>query len=217
MTRVFRNRAILDTAGTTELLAEHHCGGLWRHPSIGSEEVARGALIRARPRISVHVDGIISQFEGDEQLEQFDFDGYRATYGNIGRLDLILQTEGDTTNRYKLSKQADALMLLYLFSSVELRNIFAHLGDALDPGLIPATVRYYPARTRHGSTLSRVTHSWVLARTNRSCSCMLFEQALEADLADTQGRDHRRRHPPRSHGRHRRYADPLLRGRRSPA
>ena len=37
-------------------------------------------------------------------------------YGDIHRLDRILEAEGDTTNRYKLSKQADVLMLFYLFS-----------------------------------------------------------------------------------------------------
>jgi trehalose/maltose hydrolase-like predicted phosphorylase len=39
------------------------------------------------------------------------------TYGNIGRLDLILESEGDTTNRYRVSKQADVLMLFYLISA----------------------------------------------------------------------------------------------------
>jgi hypothetical protein len=41
------------------------------------------------------------------------------TYGNIGRLDLILESEGDTTNRYRVSKQADVLMFFYLISAEE--------------------------------------------------------------------------------------------------
>ena len=120
-------------------------------------------------------------------LEEFDWDAYRARYGNIGRLDLILQAEDDTTNRYRLSKQADVLMLFYLFSAEELRTVFERLGYTLPPELIPRTVQYYLARTSHGSTLSRLTHGWVLARTDRPRSWSLFEQALEADLADTQG------------------------------
>src|SRR5688572_32953936 len=32
---------------------------------------------------------------------------YRLRYGNIQRLDLILEAENDSANRYKLSKQAD--------------------------------------------------------------------------------------------------------------
>ena len=35
-------------------------------------------------------DGIISQFEGYEDLEELDWDAYRAKYGNIQRLDRIL-------------------------------------------------------------------------------------------------------------------------------
>src|SRR5690606_26256205 len=97
-----------------------------------------------------------------------------------------LQAEGDTTNRYKVSKQADVLMLFYLFSAEELREMFEHLGYALPPDLIPRTVNYYISRTSHGSTLSRLAHAWVLARTDRAMSWWLFPQALEADLADTQ-------------------------------
>ena len=42
---------------------------------------------------------------------------YRRQYGNIQRLDRILEAENDDVNRYKASKQADALMLLYLMSA----------------------------------------------------------------------------------------------------
>ncbi|TDW28876.1 beta-phosphoglucomutase family hydrolase [Cryobacterium psychrophilum] len=174
-------------AETVQLLVGHDCDPLRRRLGLEPEEAARWERISQRLRISFHADGVISQFEGYEQLEEFDWDAYRTRYGNIGRLDLILQAEGDTTNRYKLSKQADVLMLFYLFSAEELRDIFARLGYTLSPDLIPTTVGYYLARTSHGSTLSRLTHSWVLARTDRRQSWALFEQALEADLADTQG------------------------------
>ena len=36
-------------------------------------------------------DGIISQFEGYNELEELDWDAYRAKYGNIQRLDRILR------------------------------------------------------------------------------------------------------------------------------
>ena len=42
-------------------------------------------------------------------------------------------------------------------------------------------------RTSHGSTLSRVVHSWVLARSHRQASWDLFTHALESDVADIQG------------------------------
>ena len=52
----------------------------------------------------------MSQFEGYEKLQEIDLEGYRAKYGNIQRLDLILEMENDSANRYKLSKQPDVLI-----------------------------------------------------------------------------------------------------------
>lgn len=49
-------------------------------------------------------DGIISQFDGYGELKEFDWQHYRRTYGNTERLDLILEAEGDSPNRYRLSK-----------------------------------------------------------------------------------------------------------------
>lgn len=162
------------------------CGPLWERLQLTAEEPVRWDRVSRRLRVPFHHDGVISQFQGYEDLHEFDWDAYRATYGHIERLDLILHAEGDTTNRYKVSKQADVLMLFYLFSAEELREVFEHLGYALPPELIPRTVDYYIARTSHGSTLSRLAHAWVLARTDRTRSWGLFAQALRADLADTQ-------------------------------
>lgn len=44
---------------------------------------------------------MISQLAGDEALAELDWARYRDRYGNIGRLDLILEAEGDSTNRYQ--------------------------------------------------------------------------------------------------------------------
>lgn len=130
---------------------------------------------------------MIVQFAGYDDLEELDWDGYRKRYNDIGRLDLILEAEGDSPNRYQAAKQADVLMLLYLFTAEELTELIARLGYPFDPACIPATVDYYLARTSHGSTLSRVAHAWVLARTNRRGSWRMLTQALNTDLADIQG------------------------------
>src|SRR3546814_14986129 len=42
-------------------------------------------------------------------------------------------------------------------------------------------------RTSHGSTLSLITHAWVLARSDREHSWELFQRALDSDIADIQG------------------------------
>ncbi len=47
-------------------------------------------------------------------------------------------------------------------------------------------VDYYLARSSHGSTLSRVVHTSVLAMLDRSTAWSEFREALDADLDDTQ-------------------------------
>ena len=139
-------------------------------------------------RLAVHFhDGVISQFDKYEDLAELDWDRYRATYGNIGRLDLILEAEGDATNRYRLAKQADVLMLIYLLGPDELLTILGRLGYPLTDEVLADTVEFYLARTVHGSTLSRVVHASVLARLNPSRAWEVFRDALTADLDDTQG------------------------------
>jgi alpha,alpha-trehalase len=154
---------------------------------LGEDEKKLWKEISHKMTVPFHGDGIISQFEGYDQLEEFDWQGYRKKYGDIQRLDRILEAEDDTPNRYKLSKQADALMLFYLFSSEELKEIFERLNYPFEYKTIPKNIYYYIKRTSHGSTLSRVVHSWVLTRSDRAGSWRLFLEALESDVADIQG------------------------------
>jgi alpha,alpha-trehalase len=170
-----------------ELLPSDRSDDLRERLAITPEEVARWEDVSRKMRLVFHEDGILSQFEGYEGLEELDWDAYRARYGDISRLDRILESEDDTPNRYKVSKQADVLMLFYLLSADELGEILARLGCAFDPSSIPTTIDYYLARTSHGSTLSRVVHAWVLARSDRSRSWDFFLEALESDISDVQG------------------------------
>ncbi len=167
-------------------LPEQRRTALWEELGLSRPEIDHWEDVSRRMYVPFH-DGVISQFEGYERLEEFDWDGYRARYGDIQRLDRILEAESDTPNRYKASKQADVLMLFFLLSAEELRGLFARLDYPWDSGIIPRSIDYYNRRTSHGSTLSRVVHSWVLARANRPGSWELFTQALESDVADIQG------------------------------
>jgi beta-phosphoglucomutase family hydrolase len=175
------------TAGLLDQLDGYDCGRLRERLQITDDELARWDRISRRLAVPLHADGVISQFDGYERLPEFDWGGYRARYGNIGRLDLILAAEGDSPNNYRLSKQADVLMLLYLLSAEELRDTLAWLGYPLDAVAVRATVDFYTARSSHGSTLSRVVHAWVAARADRHRAWSLFTEAVAADLADTQG------------------------------
>ncbi len=151
------------------------------------EEMAQWDEISRKLVVAFHDDGIISQFEGYGDLEEFDWVGYQERYGDIHRLDRILEAEGDSPNRYKLSKQADVLMLFYLLSSEELQANFARLGYEIDDAAIQRNIAYYDQRTCHGSTLSRIVSAWVLARSDRKRSWEFFKGALLSDVTDIQG------------------------------
>jgi trehalose 6-phosphate phosphatase len=152
------------------------------HPA----ELDRFDAVSRRLTVPFH-DGVISQFQGYERLEELDWAGYRERYGDLQRLDRILEAEGGDPNRYKASKQADVLMLFYLLTADELGELLARLGYTLAPDTIPRTVDYYLARTTHGSTLSAVVHAWVLARARRASAVEFLHRALNSDVTDIQG------------------------------
>jgi alpha,alpha-trehalase len=154
---------------------------------IQSEELVRWDEISRKLKVAFHDDGIISQFDGYGDLEEFDWIGYAEQYADIQRLDRILEAEGDSPNRYKLSKQADVLMLFYLLSNDELKSVFERLGYEIDSDGIQRNIDYYDQRTSHGSTLSRIVNAWVLARSDRERSWNFFKGALLSDVTDIQG------------------------------
>lgn len=109
-------------------------------------EIARWGDISRRMFVRLGDDGIINQFEGYVELGELDWDGYRARYGNIQRLDLILEGESDSPNRCKLSKQPDVLMLSYLFSAEALGALFERLHYPFAYETIPRNVACYAPR-----------------------------------------------------------------------
>jgi trehalose/maltose hydrolase-like predicted phosphorylase/beta-phosphoglucomutase-like phosphatase (HAD superfamily) len=169
------------------LLSEIRRSELTTQLDLTAGEIARWGDISRKMYIPFHDEGIISQFEGYEKLSELDWDAYRARYSNIQRLDLILEGEGDSANRYKVSKQPDTLMLFYLFSAEEFTELFSGLGYPIENATIPRNVSYYTSRSSDGSTLSRAVNAWVLARSDRARSMRFFVQALQSDVADIQG------------------------------
>ena len=154
---------------------------------ITAEDRRLWSRVASKLRVVFHGGHIISQFDGYDDLKEFDWAAYTQRYGDIQRLDRILEAEGETPNAYKVGKQADVLMLFFLFSADELVDELRAMGYSFEPQWIPENVKYYASRTSHGSTLSRVVHSWVLARADRAGSFRLFQQALRSDVSDVQG------------------------------
>jgi trehalose/maltose hydrolase-like predicted phosphorylase len=179
---------LCDVAGRVlGLLPRARADALREKLGIGDEELRRWDDMSRRMFVPFHGDRIISQFEGYDELEELDWDAYRARYGNIQRLDRILRAEGDDPDRYKVTKQADTVMLFFLFARDELKPIFERLGYEYDDDLARRNVTYYDERTSHGSTLSVVTHAGVLAALDPESSWDRFVTALESDVGDIQG------------------------------
>ena len=185
-TNVMTAWLMLRAVETLGLLPGHRRRELIDRLSLSATELDRWDHVSRRLFVPFHADGVISQFEGYEALAELDWAGYRRKYGDISLLDRILEAEGDTPDRYKVSKQADTLMLFYLLSPQELAGLFSHLGYEWDPGSVPRTIDYYQARTSGGSTLNAIVDATVTARARRDQAVDLFLQALRSDVADVQ-------------------------------
>lgn len=169
-----------------ELLSTSRQTALRAALRVTNEELQRWSEMSRKMFVPFH-DGVISQFEGYENLDEIDWKHYRAEYSNIQRMDRILRAEGHDPNRFKVSKQADAVMLFFLFDDNELRPIFERLRYEYDRDLVRRTVDYYDERSSHGSTLSFVAYAGVLAGFDPESSWERFKVALESDVSDLQG------------------------------
>ena len=184
-----------------ELLRAGHHGEVLERIGVNEAELERWAQIADLLYVPFH-DGVISQFAGYERLEPLDLDAYRDRYGNIGRLDLILEAEGDAANRYQIAKQADVLMLFYLLSAEELREILHGLGYELEPQTIRRTVAVLLGPC--GPRLQPVRGRTCLGHRPGGSSC--FVAAVPAGTRRGRrghaGRHDRGRHPSRCDGGH---------------
>ena len=186
-TNVMAAWVLLRALDVLAILPEQLRTQLTEELSLEPEEISRWEEISGKLFVPFHDGGIISQFEGYDKLEELDWNSYRERFGEIRRLDRILEAEDDSPNRYKASKQADVLMLFFLLSADELGEVLEHLGYEWDPAVIPRTIDYYLARTSDGSTLSNLVHAWVLARAHRHKALDYFVEVLKSDVADIQG------------------------------
>ena len=169
-----------------DLLPEWRRETLRRRIGLTDDEVETWKWMSSRMFVPFHGDGIISQFEGYEDLAELDWAAYRERYGNIQRLDRILKAAGDEPDRYKLTKQADTVLLFFLFPEDELRRIFDRLGYPFTADTVRKNLAYYDGRTSHGSTLSFVAHAGALASIDLAASWDRYLVALESDIGDVQ-------------------------------
>ncbi|GGJ99560.1 glycoside hydrolase family 65 protein [Pseudomonas matsuisoli] len=161
------------------LLSKPSADGLRGRLGITDEEVTRWDDVSRRMYLPVLEDGVLAQFEGFDTLETPE-----PSWLEDGqpRLDWLLESRGDSCDRYQLTKQADVLMLAYLFTVPELNALILRLGYAVDEDAARRTIDYYMARITHESSLSQVVCAGALARTDPEASWSCFTQCLDVDL-----------------------------------
>ena len=151
-------------------------------------ELARWEEIRKKLRLVISEEGIIAQYDGYFELKELDWETYRKKYGNVYRMDRLLKAEGKSADEYKVAKQADMLMTFYNLEKEEVDALLADMGYRLPEDYLQKNLKYYLARTSHGSTLSRVVHAQLAQMTGDArLSWELYSDALASDYNDIQG------------------------------
>lgn len=155
---------------------------------ISAETLHRMKDIKNKLALEINEDGIIAQFEGYFNLKDLDWDYYQEKYGNVYRMDRILNAEGHSADEYKVAKQADSLMIFYNFPQQKVDEILQDLNYDLPADYVTKNLAYYLARTSHGSTLSRVVHAQLAAMVDdQDLAWQLYKEALYSDYRDIQG------------------------------
>ena len=133
-------------------------------------------------------EGIIAHFDGYFDLKELDWDAYEKKYDDIHRMDRILKAEGKSPDAYKVSKQADLLMVFYLLDIDTVTGIINKMGYKVPDDYVKKNFYYYLKRTSHGSTLSRVVHAFLANLIGeKEFSWELYSEALASDYTDIQG------------------------------
>jgi len=170
-----------------ELRTPERRASLLERLDISESDIQEWEKISRRLTVPIMENGVIEQFAGYGELEELDWNGYREKYGDIQRLDRILKAERSNPDHYKVSKQADVLMLLYLFSEEQLIQMLNRLGYDLDAVALERTIHYYRQRTSHGSTLSHVVHASALYHYDPDAAWQEFCAVMSSDIMDIQG------------------------------
>src|SRR5690606_38174591 len=95
--------AIRKSIAIIDMLSEYRKKELMELLEISDNDLQHWRKVSSLMFIPFHANGIISQFEGYEYLEDLDWNYYRNKFGNIQRLDRILEAEGKSANNYKIN------------------------------------------------------------------------------------------------------------------
>ncbi|MDP8217411.1 MAG: hypothetical protein P9M03_01660 [Candidatus Theseobacter exili] len=181
-------RTLLKAKSLFDILPKKKIDEFQKKLGIGQKELNRWDDITKNMAFVSHEEGVISQFDGYFKLKEVDLVKYQKKYNDIHRMDRILKSEGKSPDEYKVAKQADVLMIFYLFSAIEIEGLFKRLDYKFTDDILRKNYYYYIKRTSHGSTLSKVVHCNVARLIGEEEeSWHLFREVLESDIYDIQG------------------------------
>jgi trehalose/maltose hydrolase-like predicted phosphorylase len=161
----------LETLAALERRRSADHAALVNRVGVTAAELADFAAIAAGLPVRVRPDGVVMQCDGFERLEDIDF----ASVWTDRSRPFGLCVSQERNYRSKALKQADALMLAYLFPS------------EFPLEQVAATYDFYEPLTTHDSSLSCVIHAILASRLGRREEAYaLFERSLDIDL-DAEG------------------------------
>ncbi len=181
-------RTLLKAKEVINVLPLPHRTRIIKKLKLDQTELLRWKDITRKMNVIINKEGIIGQFDGYFKLKELNWDAYRRKYDKVERMDRILKAEGKSPNDYKAAKQADVLMLFYLFPLFEIKDLFHRLGYRFDRYVLKRNYEYYVKRTSHGSSLSKIVHCYVAYLLGRSKEgWQWFSGVLKSDIYDVQG------------------------------
>ncbi len=170
-----------------ELLSPNIKDEIMKKVDLSKAELMKWKNMQRKMNVIISKEGIISQFDRYFDLDELDWDFYQKKYKNTERMDRILKSEGKSPNDFKVSKQADTLMIFFLLDLKEIEEIFKQLGYSFNKNMLGKNFDYYYKRTSHGSTLSPLVHSYLAELLQyEDLSYELFLKSLESDYNDIQ-------------------------------
>ncbi|AHM58369.1 trehalose/maltose hydrolase or phosphorylase [Flammeovirgaceae bacterium 311] len=146
------------------------------------DEPAMWDNVKKNMYLPVLEEGMLEQFEGFSKLEDFYLQQYRQKH-DYNRIDWTLEAEGDSVANYKLAKQADTSLLLYLFPPAELLDLLQEMGYSISIDDLHRTIQHQIAYTANESSLSRIVFAGALAHLDPQNSWKYFKEAQYIDLS----------------------------------
>ncbi|WP_428850558.1 glycoside hydrolase family 65 protein [Nostoc sp. ChiQUE02] len=177
-TNVMAVWTLCKTQEVLNLLPPSCCREFYTRLNLSQEEINHWDTVSRKMHVVFDDDGILSQYEGFDRLQEFDVQPFYNQQVN-----LILEAKGDDVNRYQVSKQADTAMLFFLLSEAELATLLERNGYFFNRTQMQRTIAHHLQHTVHESSLSRLVYAGAVARCDCEKSWQLFMETLFADLS----------------------------------